>query len=725
MSQLLIQKYLNDLSDLRRVSGSQRESVVREAFKTLLKDWGKSEGLQFIPEYQHKTAMDERRYVDGALVEPQLRLPFGYWEAKDTNDDLEAEIAKKFRRGYPQDNIIFEDSQTAILIQNKREVLRCSVDDPEKIEGLVGQFFKFEPEVIREFRKAVEQFREDLPAVLETLRKAIDKAETENAAFKKAAIKFLKHAKDTINTSVTAADVREMLIQHILTEEIFSQVFDNTDFHHNNNVARELYALEGTFFTGGVKRETIERLRPYYSAIKRAATSVASHQEKQKFLKVIYENFYKVYNRKAADRLGVAYTPNEIVRFMIESADWLCQKHFGKQLIDRNVEILDPATGTGTFIVDLMEHFRGQPAKLKQKYLDELHANEVAILPYYVANLNIEATYAAITGDYLEYPNLCFVDTLDNVAGLGIYAGHQYDMLGALTDVNIERIKRQNRRKISVVIGNPPYNAWQENFNSRNPNRPYKRVDERIKTTYGTQGNAQNQSSLYDMYVRFFRWAADRVDKDGIIAFISNRNFIEKAAFDGFRKIASKEFSDIWLLDLGGDVRANPKLSGTKHNVFGIQTGVAISFFVKRIEKVDPFIHYARRPEMETKEEKLGFLSSHKIADIDFETMRPDKKSNWLPQAENDWDGLMAIADPKSAGKGASQYKAIFRLLSNGVQTKRDEWAYDLDREQEVRKAGLLVSTYEATRKNKDYPNRELDQVGRRLRRAVKLTALV
>jgi type I restriction-modification system DNA methylase subunit len=393
MSQLLVQKYLNDLSDLKKASGSHRESVVREAFKTLLKDWGKGEGLLFIPEYEHTTAMDERRYVDGALVEPQLRLPVGYWEAKDTKDDLDAEIAKKFRRGYPQDNIIFEDSETAVLIQNRREVLRCPVDDPEQIGRLVAQFFKFEPEVIREFRKAVEKFREDLPAVLETLRKAIDKAEGENAAFKQAAVKFLRHAQETINPSVTAADVREMLIQHILTEEIFSQVFDNTDFHHNNNVAKELYALEETFFTGGVKRETIERLRPYYSAIKRAATSVASHQEKQKFLKVIYENFYKVYNRKAADRLGVAYTPNEIVRFMIESADWLCQKHFNKRLIDKNVEILDPATGTGTFIADLLEHFRGQPAKLRHKYLEELHANEVAILPYYVANLNIEATY--------------------------------------------------------------------------------------------------------------------------------------------------------------------------------------------------------------------------------------------------------------------------------------------------------------------------------------------
>jgi hypothetical protein len=184
--------------------------------------------------------------VDGALVEQSLRLRHGYWEAKDTNDDLDEEIAKKFRRGYPQDNIIFEDSQTAVLIQNRREVLRCAVDDPDAIQRLVARFFKFQPEVIHEFRKAVEKFREDLPAVLGALRETIDKAERDNTKFKQAAIKFLKHAQETINPSVTAADVREMLIQHILTEEIFNQVFDNSDFHHNNNVARELYALEET-----------------------------------------------------------------------------------------------------------------------------------------------------------------------------------------------------------------------------------------------------------------------------------------------------------------------------------------------------------------------------------------------------------------------------------------------------------------------------------------------
>ena len=182
---------------------------------------------------------------------------------------------------------------------------------------------------IAEFRKAVEQFKTDLPAVLEALREMIERPSGQ-AAFREAASEFLKHAQEAINPSVTEADVREMLIQHILTEEIFAKVFDNADFHRQNNVARELYKLEETFFTGEVKHDTLKALEPYYAAIRATAAQISTHHEKQTFLKVIYENFYKVYNPKAADRLGVVYTPNEIVRFMIESADWLCEKHFGK-----------------------------------------------------------------------------------------------------------------------------------------------------------------------------------------------------------------------------------------------------------------------------------------------------------------------------------------------------------------------------------------------------------
>ena len=242
MSQLLIQHYLNELQTLRRVSGTSRELVVSEAFKTLLKDWGKSRDLIFVPQYEYTTLQKTRVYPDGALLHA-LRVPLGYWEAKDEEDDLDEEIEKKFRKGYPQDNIIFEDLHEAVLIQNKQPVMRCGVEDPEKLKKLLELFFGYEREEIADFRKAVEQFRADLPAVLVALRDMIEAAEHDNEKFRKAALRFLKHAQDTINPNVTAADVREMLIQHILTEEIFSQVFDDSNFHRQNNVAKELYAL--------------------------------------------------------------------------------------------------------------------------------------------------------------------------------------------------------------------------------------------------------------------------------------------------------------------------------------------------------------------------------------------------------------------------------------------------------------------------------------------------
>lgn len=700
MSQLLINQYLNELATLKRVSGVGRESVLREAFKDLLKNWGKSQGLTFIPEYEFVTTAKVRNYVDGALLH-DLRVPFGYWEAKDEKDDLDAEIAKKFRRGYPNSNIIFEDSTKAVLIQNGAEVMRCPVDG-EELAKLLTLFFAYQRPEIADFRKAVIQFKTDLPAVLDALRGRIDEAYAGNAKFKTAADTFLRTAKETINPSVTEADVREMLIQHILTEEIFAHVFNEGDFHHENNVAKALYGLENEFFKGDVKRRTLAALEPYYAAIRSTAALISSHSEKQGFLKAIYENFYKVYNPKAADKLGVVYTPNEIVRFMIESTDWLCEKHFGKSLIDRDVTILDPATGTGTFVVELLEHFKGRPEKLAWKYLTELYANEVAILPYYVANLNIEATYAAIVGKYEEFPGLCFVDTLDNVAALGIYSGHQHDLFAGISDENSERVRRQNTRKISVVIGNPPYNAWQENYNQNNANRAYQRVDERIAATYIKEGTAQNKNSVYDMYTRFIRWASDRVKDEGVIAFIIGRKPFAKAAYDGFRKVIAREFSEVWVFDLGGDVRDNPKLSGTKHNVFGIQTGVAMVFLVKKKgKKGGAVIRYARRPEMETAEDKLAAVASvGGLRNLPVEVIQPDKKNDWLDLSENDWSQFPAIIS-SSTGTVSTRAddRAIFALATQGVETKRDEWAYDISRSSLIDKSKYFVEGYEQRRR--------------------------
>lgn len=700
MSQLIIQQYLNELSDLRKASGSSREGIVSEAFKDLLKGYAKSHDLIFLPQYELPRQDGARRIVDGALVY-DLRVPFGYWEAKDEEDDLDAEIAKKLRRGYPRDNIIFEDSRTAVLMQHGNEVTRCPVDDTGKLSHLLDLFFKYERPEVADFRKAVVQFKEDLPNILEDLRSMIETAQKDNAQFRKAAIKFLKHAQETINPVVTAEDVREMLIQHILTEEIFSKVFDEDDFHRQNNVAKELYTLENLFFTGALKKTTLKGLEPYYNAIRTTAHQIATHIEKQTFLKVIYEGFYKVYNKKAADRLGVVYTPNEIVKFMVESTDWLCQKHFGKSLIDRDVQILDPATGTGTFICELLEHFRGQKDKLAYKYKEELHANEVAILPYYVANLNIEATYAAITGQYAEFPNLCFVDTLDNVAGLGIRSGHQHDLFGAMSEENVARIKRQNARKISVVIGNPPYNANQQNENDNNKNRTYPRIDELIKDTYIKLSTAQ-KTKAYDMYTRFFRWASDRIDDNGIVAFVSNSSFVHKPSFDGFRKAATNEFNEIWIVDLKGDARSsgeNRKRQGG--NIFGdqIKVGVTISFFLKRLGAKGCQIRYQAVRDYAKADEKSNFLKSHQISDRVFIDLKPDKNNNWVGIDENDFETFIPVAEKKTkTATTKGQERAIFKLYSLGISTNRDEWIYDIDKSNLEQKFQYFVRQFGMTK---------------------------
>ncbi|MDZ7589865.1 MAG: type ISP restriction/modification enzyme [Rubrivivax sp.] len=705
MSQVLIHQYLAQLDVLKKVGGTHRESVVREAFKDLLKGWGRQHDLVFIPEYKLDSATKDTRFVDGALLH-ELRVPFGYWEAKDAKDDLDEEIAFKFKRGYPQDNIVFEDSTQAVRIQHRQEVMRCDVTDVKQLEKLLKLFFAFERAEIADFRKAVAQFKTDLPAVLEALRGMIEHQHATNVAFAAASVRFLTHAQEAINPALTAADVREMLIQHILTEEIFSKVFDDSDFHRKNNVANELYRLEETFFTGALKKSTLKGLEAYYAAIRAAAAQIGSHYEKQTFLKVIYENFYKVYNAKAADRLGVVYTPNEIVRFMIEGADWLCETHFGRNLVDRDVQILDPATGTGTFICELLEHFRGQPKKLQHKYREELHANEVAILPYYVANLNIEATYAAITGEYEEFTNLCFVDTLDNVGLHTAAHGTTADLFGSVSEENVARIKRQNSRKISVIIGNPPNNANQANQaneNDNNKNREYPAIDARIKQTYIAQSTAQ-KTKLYDMYARFFRWASDRLHADGVLAFVTNRSFVDSRTFDGFRKTVAKEFAEVWVVDLKGDARTSGERRRQEGgNVFDdqIRVGVAISFFVRKAGTSGCRIRYASVRDYAKSDEKREFLAAKRFREHAFEEARPDVKGNWIGLTTNEFETYLPVVHDSD--------KAVFARFASAVKTNRDEWVYHFDRGALLNRVQFLIERFNAQRKVGLHDHRNLD----------------
>ena len=695
-----IERYHADKQRFIEFGGSDQEQSIRRAFAVCLDSYCREhrEKLALVDELEARL----HNRPDGT-VKDSLRMDRGHWEAKDTHDDLDTEIQNKFNRGYPQDNILFEDSQTAVLIQNREEAMRADMSRPGDLHRLIRAFLDYELPQIEEFRQAQQQFKADLPAVIGNLREAVEAAEASNPDYQAAAAGFLALCQQTISPAVSAGDVREMLLQHILTQDIFLRVFAEDQFHRENNVARRLDALEQTFFTGDLRRNAVDRLRFYYGAIGRAADEIADYAEKQQFLKAIYEDFYKAYNPAAADRLGVVYTPNEIVDFIIRGADYLLQKHFGRSLADDNVQILDPATGTGTFVTNLINYLPED--RLEHKYRNEIHANEVAILPYYIANLNIEYTYREKMGRYLEFPNLCFVDTLDNMdwqqaGATGGAVTRQGTMnLGGLSEENWIRIQEQNEKTISVVIGNPPYNANQQNENDNNKNREYPAIDRRISETYIAASTAQ-KTKQYDMYKRFIRWASDRLADDGIIAFITNRAYLDTRQDDGFRQVAAKEFSDLYVIDLGSDVRRNPKISGTTHNVFGIQTGVAIGFFVREKSKLGECgIHYARREDAELAVDKLAYLREAKLDEIALETITPDGKNDWLNQSNSDFDKLMPLADRQTKGaKTIAEEQAVFGLYSLGVVTNRDEWVYDFDTENLGKKVRALINSYEESR---------------------------
>lgn len=689
MSRILINKYYQNLERAMTYGKSSNEMSIRNHFWNLLNEYAHDHNYEVIPEVKVLGTKGKAVTPDG-VIRNLWGLDVGLWESKDEKDDLDAEIDAKVKRGYPLTNILFEDSRQAVLFQRGEELVRIDMRDPEQLHGILITFFSFKSDSVYKFEDAIEKFKADIPAIVEALRASIESSRGNNKKFIAAQEVFFELCKAEINPDITLDDIREMMIQHILTSDIFNKIFDDADFHRHNTIASELEKLIDTLYSYQDRRNLLHSIEHYYEAINATAASITDHHEKQKFLKVLYENFYKVYNPKAADRLGVVYTPNEIVQFMVKSTDYLLHKHFGKTLADKNVDILDPATGTGTFICEIMEH--AIPSQnLKYKYENELHANEVAILPYYIANLNIEYTYKQKMHQYAEFNNLCFVDTLDNVTALH-YEGKENELFG-LTSENTKRIKKQNSKKISVVIGNPPYNANQLNENENNKNRTYPDIDKRIKATYIKNSTAQ-KTKVYDMYSRFYRWAMDRLDRNGVLAFITNRSFIDSRTFDGFRKCIQEDFSNAYIIDTRSDVRANPKIAGTTHNVFGIQTGVAIMFLIKKeIKDSTCHIEYVTMEDNWRKEEKLGWLRNNPIEKIHFTHVIPDKNNNWINLSEdNDWDDFVPICS--KAGKSGKDDQVLFRMYSTGISTNRDEWVIDHSKKNLREKMSYFASYY-------------------------------
>ena len=514
-----------------------------------------------------------------------------------------------------------------------------------------------------DYRDALGRFGENLSGIIDSTRKTVDRAIRGNAAYEAAAKKLLGMFRETISDSITLSDIRDMLVQHILTHRIFSMVYDVEAFQGSNAVARELESLKELL---GLTESRVD-----YSGIEVIAESITGTGERQEFLKRLYETFYERYDPKKADRDGIVYTPTEVVEFIVKSTDHLLRKNFARSLSDEEVVILDPFTGTGTFIVHVLERISME--QLKKKYTNELHANEISILPYYIAALNIENAYRERIGEYSEFDNICWMDTFEsgtkNYEKMTEYMGYE----------NVRRIAEQQKRRINVIVGNPPYSTGQNDYNEENPNRSYTHIDARIKETYVKKTGSYYINSLYDSYIRAFRWASDRIAESGIVAFVTNGGFLRSEAASGVRAYMHEEFTDVWCFDLRGNARTQGEPRKQEGgNIFGSgsRAPVTITILVRNPDKKEHEIHYRDIGDYLSREQKLKVLyGAGSITGIKgWQIIKPDKNHDWLNQRDDAFTEYLPMGSKETkSGNG----NAVFKTHSLGISTNRDMWVYN------------------------------------------------
>jgi len=681
-----IRKYYDDRRALE-TQGVLNEMSVRSPFQSLLTDAARTNGWTLITELSAKTATG-RVQPDGTLRDSNS-LPRGYWEAKDTKDDLDLEIKRKTARGYKLSNTIFEDTVTAVLFQNKQEVRRYQLGDPKELADLLNQFLSYKEPDIEGFEEAVDEFKERVPELAKGLVGKIQQAHKDNPPFIAAFEKFFDLCRTALNPNIRVEAVDEMLVQHLLTERLFRTIFNNPEFVKRNAIAAEVERVVDALVSKSFDRnEYLKSLDRFYVAIEAAARTLPDFSEKQHFLNTVYERFFQGYSVKLADTHGIVYTPQEIVNFMCASVAEVLETEFGKSLSSKDVYIIDPCTGTGNFVVNLLR--RIPKRDLPRVYKEQLFANEVMLLPYYIAALNIEHAYFELTGQYEPFDGLCFVDTLELAEG-------SQSKLGFMTEDNSRRVERQKKAPITVVIGNPPYNMNQQNENDNNKNRKYTLIDRRVADTYAKDSAATNKGATGDPYVKFFRWALDRLqDRDGIVAFVSNNSFVDQYALDGMRKHFLKDFTTVYHVDLHGNVRRNPKLSGTTHNVFGIRVGVGITVAIRKKGEEKSGLRYLRVPENWRKEEKLGWLAESRTASsVKWSTPNVAPGDPWIP-AEHTGEYQRFLPVASKAAKADKQHSGgtIFRTFSVGVKTNRDDVVYDFNRGTLIQRLKQCIENY-------------------------------
>ncbi len=539
----IVKNYYIELDQYEKF-GISHETSVREAFRKVLDYCCKQTNLQLVSEYSIENPFKKTKIIiDGAFLD-HFNLTHGFWEAKDSQDDLDKEIKLKFQKGYPAINTIFQAPYHAVIFQNKIKVFDEPIDKPKNLVTALELLFNYKSEPIADWEQAVEQFKEKIPALAQSLLELIEKEMQNNHHFRQAYRSFADIIRLSINPNISESAIEEMLIQHLLTEQIFSSVFNNPDFVKKNIIARQIEsvvdALTHKYFN---KQEFFKPLNPFFASIKNVANNsdlLFDFASKQSFLNTVYEKFFQGFAVKQADTLGIVYTPQPVVNFMVDSVEQILRREFNRSLASPGVHILDPFVGTGNFILNIMRKIK--KTELQYKYRHELHCNEVMLLPYYVATMNIEHTYYELIGEYEPFPGACLVDTFELAESRQLELG--------FSEENTQRIEQLKQTPIFVYISNPPYNAGQVNENDNNKNRKYPTIDRRIRETFVKDSKATLKAQLYDPYVRAFRFAMDKIIEqgEGIIAFISNNGFIDGIAFDGMRKHIYENFNLIYHL---------------------------------------------------------------------------------------------------------------------------------------------------------------------------------
>ena len=490
---------------------------------------------------------------------------------------------------------------------------------------------------------------------------------------------FLEEIRDDLNPEITENDAVEMLAQHIITKPVFDSLFSHFEFTKENLTSKAIDEVVNKIYLKDSNLENASTLKNFYESVKRRAEGIITSKARQKLITELYDRFFKNAFPLIADKLGIVYTPIEIVDFMIKSCEEILNKEFKKSFNDKNVNILDPFTGTGTFITRLIDSEFIKKDNLSYKFNNEIHANELVLLAYYIAGINIESVFHDLTkpNQYNSFKGIVLTDTFQ------LYE-QESDMIANLLPDNSNKRANQKKRKITVIMGNPPYSGSQKKTNDNSKNVNYKNLDERIRRTYAQDTLVSNKQDLYDSYIRAFRWATDRLDGEGLVAFITGSSWLEKSVMGGLRKHFYKDYNKIFVINLRGDVRTkilSKNNTEEGENVFGqsSMTGISIAFLVRNKDKNKNEVYYYDIGEnLTTKEKlkKLNYLKSINSPKIKFKKIIPDAKNDWINQGDTKFDKFLKLGDKKNNSE------CIFDIFSGGIQTGRDPWVYNYSKKE-------------------------------------------